>query len=99
MTVERPCTLPAALPLLDKTHLSLIPWEKEIDRFVHMACTGFKGSWVNLFIGPEGGWDPVEIQLALRAHVIPVRLGPTLLRTETAGLVAATLVLREFSVY
>ena len=99
MKVEMPSTLPAALPLLDKTHLSLIPWEKEMDRSVHTACAGFKGTAINLFIGPEGGWDPTEIQLALRARVIPVKLGPTLLRTETAGLVASALVLREFGVY
>jgi 16S rRNA (uracil1498-N3)-methyltransferase len=54
---------------------------------------------VNIFIGPEGGWDGQEIDAARRHGVIPVRLGPTLLRTETAGLIAATLVLREFEIY
>ena len=66
------------------------------------SCVASKGEGaavVNVFIGPEGGWDPAEIELAVRSHVVPVRLGPTLLRTETAGLVAATLVLREFGVY
>jgi len=54
---------------------------------------------VNLFIGPEGGWEFAEIEQATAANVVPVRLGPTLLRTETAGLIAAALVLREFDVY
>ena len=54
---------------------------------------------VNVFIGPEGGWENQEIERARQAGVISVKLGPTLLRTETAGLIAATLVLREFGVY
>lgn len=56
-------------------------------------------SKVNLFIGPEGGWEDSEIDLARRYGVVAVRLGPTLLRSETAGLVASTLVLRELGVY
>lgn len=44
-----------------------------------------------LLIGPEGDFTPVEIQLALDKGFQPVALGPTRLRTETAGLVGATL--------
>lgn len=42
-------------------------------------------------IGPEGGWETGEIQAALVAGFQAVRLGPRVLRTETAGaaLVAA----------
>jgi 16S rRNA (uracil1498-N3)-methyltransferase len=79
--------------------LSLIPWEKESQRSVRQACHGFKGKRVRVFIGPEGGWDSKEVERAERYGVIPVRLGPTLLRSETAGLVAATLVLAELDVY
>jgi 16S rRNA (uracil1498-N3)-methyltransferase len=42
-------------------------------------------------IGPEGDFTPKEIELALQHHFIPVALGETRLRTETAGVVAATL--------
>jgi 16S rRNA (uracil1498-N3)-methyltransferase len=42
-------------------------------------------------IGPEGDFTPAEIELALQHHFIPVSLGETRLRTETAGVVAATL--------
>lgn len=42
-------------------------------------------------IGPEGDFSPKEIELALQQHFIPVSLGETRLRTETAGVVAATL--------
>ena len=76
-----------------------IPHPNPLPSRERVAKPGEGWSSVNLFIGPEGGWDEQEIELAIRAGVIPVRLGPTLLRTETAGLIAATLVLREFGVY
>jgi len=42
-------------------------------------------------IGPEGDFSKEEIALALENNFIPVALGDTRLRTETAGIVAATL--------
>jgi 16S rRNA (uracil1498-N3)-methyltransferase len=43
---------------------------------------------VELLIGPEGGLDDAEIDAAARTGFSPVRLGPRVLRTETAGIVA-----------
>jgi 16S rRNA (uracil1498-N3)-methyltransferase len=44
-----------------------------------------------ILIGPEGDFTPKEIELALEQGFQPVSLGDTRLRTETAGVVAATL--------
>lgn len=44
-----------------------------------------------ILIGPEGDFTREEIQLALQNNFIPVALGNTRLRTETAGMVAAAL--------
>jgi len=44
-----------------------------------------------ILIGPEGDFSKQEIKLALQNNFIPVSLGETRLRTETAGIVAATL--------
>lgn len=44
-----------------------------------------------LLIGPEGDFTPEEIELAISNGYVPVTLGNTRLRTETAGLVGATL--------
>jgi len=41
-----------------------------------------------LLIGPEGDFTPEEIQAATLAQYIPIHLGPTRLRTETAGIFA-----------
>jgi 16S rRNA (uracil1498-N3)-methyltransferase len=46
-----------------------------------------------ILIGPEGDFTPAEISVALEHHFTPVALGNTRLRTETAGLVAATLLM------
>jgi 16S rRNA (uracil1498-N3)-methyltransferase len=44
-----------------------------------------------ILIGPEGDFTNDEIKLALQNHYSAVSLGETRLRTETAGIVAATL--------
>jgi 16S rRNA (uracil1498-N3)-methyltransferase len=48
---------------------------------------------VLMLIGPEGDFTGEEIQLALKNNFQPVSLGQTRLRTETAGVVAATLLM------
>ncbi|MDO8616938.1 MAG: RsmE family RNA methyltransferase [Dehalococcoidia bacterium] len=48
---------------------------------------------VSLFIGPEGGFEPSEVELARREGLALVTLGRRILRSETAGIVAAALVL------
>lgn len=48
-----------------------------------------------LLIGPEGDFSPAEIELALQNDYQAIHLGPTRLRTETAGLFALS-VLKKF---
>jgi 16S rRNA (uracil1498-N3)-methyltransferase len=50
---------------------------------------------LGLFIGPEGGFSPAEIQSAQTQGVLPIGLGRRILRTETAAIVAASLILYE----
>ena len=52
----------------------------------------FKPRSVALMIGPEGGFSPEEVEEAQNAGFLPVNLGPRILRTETAAIVAAALV-------
>ena len=47
-------------------------------------------------IGPEGGWSPNEIAAAQQAGVSLASLGPRILRTETAALVAIAQILYHF---
>ena len=48
---------------------------------------------VRLIIGPEGGWHPDEVALAQGLGIPLAGLGPLILRTETAGPVAAAIAL------
>lgn len=41
---------------------------------------------VRVLVGPEGGLERGEIEMAINAGFVPVRLGPRTLRTETAAL-------------
>jgi 16S rRNA (uracil1498-N3)-methyltransferase len=43
---------------------------------------------VTILIGPEGDFSPKEIALALENNYVPITLGDTRLRTETAAIVA-----------
>lgn len=76
---------------------SLINQSFEGDKFIaHCEDTGKRelkheitpGKNVLILIGPEGDFDPSEINLAVENGFRPVSLGDSRLRTETAGLVA-----------
>jgi 16S rRNA (uracil1498-N3)-methyltransferase len=48
------------------------------------------------WVGPEGGFDQSESSAAIAKGFSPLRMGPRVLRTETAGLVALTLLQTRF---
>ncbi len=51
-----------------------------------------QGSKIAIILGPEGGFDPQEIQTARDNGFVTAGLGPRILRAETAPIVACTLV-------
>jgi len=85
-----------AIDLASKMDLSVIPYEKE-------TATGFSAvvsecsdvATASIFIGPEGGFTQQEIQLAESQGIKKITLGPRILRTETAGMVALSLMMYE----
>ncbi|MBR2405281.1 MAG: 16S rRNA (uracil(1498)-N(3))-methyltransferase [Clostridia bacterium] len=50
---------------------------------------------ISIFIGPEGGFDPLEVKDAQSKGFSIVSMGPRILRTETAPLAAITAVMYE----
>jgi len=48
-----------------------------------------------LIVGPEGGFEEYEINQLVEIGVIPVTLGPRILRSETAALILSTVILYE----
>lgn len=65
--------------------LVLLPYEKEAPtlRTVLESKSGVRS--VLVLIGPEGGWDPEEVNEAEAQGAVAVHLPTPILRTETAG--------------
>jgi hypothetical protein len=72
---------PLATDSLVQTVRSLMASDHAPEPATGLACLGH---WI-LAVGPESGFDPDEIEAAKRAGFRPVRMGPRVLRTETAG--------------
>jgi len=73
---------------------ALLAWEGD-GQPLREVLRGAAGGRVALFIGPEGGYDPAEVAQAEACGITPVTLGRRVLRTETAAIVGAALVLYE----
>ncbi|MBR2084032.1 MAG: 16S rRNA (uracil(1498)-N(3))-methyltransferase [Muribaculaceae bacterium] len=96
-------SLKATLPLLDEmTPVAQVlaePFEgtrciaycdEQLPRGQRLTLTGVyrPGQDVMMLIGPEGDFSPEEVQAARDAGFMPVTLGESRLRTETAGMMA-----------
>ena len=53
------------------------------------------GQSVGIFIGPEGGFEVSEVDLAIEYGAKPVSLGKRILRTETAGLTTLSILMYQ----
>lgn len=67
--------------------VKLIPYElaKGMDRTRELIGAVAPNQSVAVFIGPEGGFEESEIEMALSMGIRPITLGRRILRTETAG--------------
>jgi 16S rRNA (uracil1498-N3)-methyltransferase len=72
--------------------LRLLFWEKEFEQGVFKLKDNRTIGEVVVVIGPEGGFSAQEAALALEQGFKPVRLGPRILRTETAAVAALSAV-------
>lgn len=77
-----------AVEYAGRMDVKLIPYElaEDMQRTKDLIETVKPGEDIAVFIGPEGGFEPEEIRMALEAGIEPVTLGRRILRTETAGL-------------
>jgi 16S rRNA (uracil1498-N3)-methyltransferase len=69
-----------------KTIAHCYPHDKKDFRAV---CSGY--SDILVLIGPEGDFSPEEVEMAMAHDFIPVSLGESRLRTETAGIMACAI--------
>lgn len=68
--------------------INLIPYEnyKDMSETKHVIDKIERGTGIGIFIGPEGGFDEEEVNLAMENNLERISLGRRILRTETAGL-------------
>ena len=59
---------------------------------MHLQNQLIPGKDIVILVGPEGDFSPAEIEEAVQHEFVPVHLGQTRLRTETAGLFACSIV-------
>ena len=87
-TVHKPVSYEEALAMADQLDYNVIPYElqtgmEEARKIVDQAC---KQRSLGIFIGPEGGFEPEEVERAMTRNIHPMMLGKRILRTETAGM-------------
>lgn len=73
----------------------LAPYEEEESIHIKDIIHKFSDGKINILIGPEGGFESEEIEKLKEIQSQIVSLGPRILRTETAGLVAMSILLYE----
>lgn len=102
--ISEPLHFDEALKRAEPSDLFLIAWEGEETKTMKSALSfapdafgknGRMPTVINVMIGPEGGFDPSEVDRARARGAIPVSLGPRILRTETAGIFVASSLLYE----
>jgi 16S rRNA (uracil1498-N3)-methyltransferase len=99
--VDEPLSWKQLLELVPKTALALFCYEKEGGSLLRDAVTAAKlherrgDGPVLIVIGPEGGFTEEEAKAAEEAGCAVVGLGPRILRTETAGIVALSCLMYE----
>ncbi len=87
---------PNELKKEDLPEFLLLPYEAERASSVKEALKGSRAKTAGIFIGPEGGFEPDEVALLQKLGAHCVTLGPRILRTETAGLAALSVLLYEW---
>ena len=99
--VREPMTMEEAVRFAEQnTDVRLLPYElQEADGSTRDVMDKIReGSAVSIFIGPEGGFDPAEVEAAREAGVVPITLGKRILRTETAAMVALSFLIYHFEI-
>ena len=95
--VTMPLSYNEALKMAEELDVTLLPYElaggMEVTREVIRQIKS--GQSVGIFIGPEGGFEPEEVDAAVSMGAKVITLGRRILRTETAGLAMLAVLMFE----
>ncbi|MBQ4284367.1 MAG: 16S rRNA (uracil(1498)-N(3))-methyltransferase [Lachnospira sp.] len=91
-------TFKQALELAKDMDVKLLPYEcaDGMEKTKRIIETLVPGKSVAIFIGPEGGFDLDELELAKEAGWEVITLGKRILRTETAGMMLMSVLMYHF---
>lgn len=92
--VEKPMCWQEVFNNFPENALVLMPWEGESSASLEGVLSSSTG-WEKIYIiiGPEGGFEKEEVELAKQYGAKSISLGPRILRTETAGLALASIIM------
>lgn len=96
--IREPIALDEVIDRVSNFDLVIVPYEDETEvtiRQMVMSLDKNNIKTVAIIIGPEGGFEKEEIKILKEVGAKIVTLGPRILRTETAGFTATTLVQYE----
>ena len=87
-TVHMPVTFQQALAMMAESDVRLMPYENAegMEGTRRILESIEPGESIAILIGPEGGIDEAEVEMAMKEKVEPITLGKRILRTETAGM-------------
>lgn len=95
--VTMPLSYNEALKMAEELDVTLLPYElaggMEVTREVIRQIKS--GQSVGIFIGPEGGFEPEEVDAAVSMGAKVITLGRRILRTETAGFATLAVLMFE----
>jgi 16S rRNA (uracil1498-N3)-methyltransferase len=96
--INTPIEFNELLESLKKYDLVVVPYENQEGQGIRYLTAQVKNKVVKnvgIVIGPEGGFEESEIEALKQLGAYIVTLGPRILRTETAGFVALSLLMYE----
>lgn len=97
-SVKPPISFSSLLGEIHDMDLVVVPYENESRFGIKKMMQSIDKKNIHkaaVVIGPEGGFEEAEIELLKKAGAYIVTLGPRILRTETAGLVASCILMYE----
>lgn len=89
-----------AVKYASEMDLKAIPYENEKGmNSTRDILANLKNSrTIGIFIGPEGGYENSEVELAKKHNILPISLGRRILRTETAGLALLSMIMMTLEI-
>ncbi len=93
MTVEEPIEFDAFMASMEDHSGALLMFSEKDGKGLPEKIAGKQ---LTALIGPKGGWEDSEIQIAEDRGFIPVKLGRRIMRAETAAITFAALLQNRF---